>query len=73
VVAGYEVVEFSFSLDEKSDSSLQFPVFIYYLIIPISFALISFHYFVRLFKLVFLYDAREEQAALDSHGFSSVD
>ncbi|MGO1118200.1 TRAP transporter small permease [Rhodovibrionaceae bacterium A322] len=41
---GLEIVDFALRLDERSDSSLQFPVFIYYSIVPVSFGLMFLHY-----------------------------
>lgn len=46
---GYEAVSFGFMLDERSESSLMFPLAYYYIIIPLAFGLMSIRYVVRLF------------------------
>lgn len=56
VVKGVGIVEFAYQLDERSDSSLQFPVFIYYAFVPISFGIMFFHYLARLATYLFSYD-----------------
>ena len=53
---GVGIVEFAYQLDERSDSSLQFPVFIYYAFVPISFGIMFLHYLARLITYVFAYD-----------------
>jgi TRAP-type C4-dicarboxylate transport system permease small subunit len=47
-IGGIQVVELSLRLGERSDSSLQLPMWIFYLSVPVAFASISFRYAVRL-------------------------
>lgn len=54
---GLGIVEFALRLDERSDSSLQFPVFIYYSFVPAAFGLMAVHYLRRLWRYVFAFDA----------------
>jgi len=53
---GIGIVEFAYQLDQRSDSSLQFPVFIYYAFVPISFGIMFLHYAARLVNYVFAFD-----------------
>ena len=52
VLGGIQVVELSLRLNERSDSSLQLPMWIFYLSVPVAFASISVRYVVRLFDSV---------------------
>ncbi len=54
---GLGIVEFAYRLDERSDSSLQFPVFIYYSFVPAAFGLMFLHYLRRLYSYVFVFNA----------------
>lgn len=56
VKGGVGIVEFAYRLDERSDSSLQFPVFIYYLSVPTAFGLMAIHYIHRLLAYIFAFD-----------------
>ncbi|MEP3246796.1 MAG: TRAP transporter small permease [Sneathiella sp.] len=56
VKEGISIVEFAARLDERSDSSLQFPVFIYYAFVPMAFGLMLLHYVHRLFSYIFTFD-----------------
>lgn len=53
---GWDVVAFAKLLDVRSDSSLQFPQWIFYLALPLAFALMAVRYLVRLFRFVFRFD-----------------
>ncbi|MBO6826549.1 MAG: TRAP transporter small permease [Sneathiella sp.] len=53
---GIGIVEFAYLLDERSDSSLQFPVFIYYAFVPISFGIMFLHYAAQLVTYIFAFD-----------------
>lgn len=55
---GIGIVEFALMLDARSDSSLQFPVFIYYAFVPLAFGLMLFHYVIRLARYIFLFDPK---------------
>ncbi len=55
---GYGIVEFAYRLDERSDSSLQFPVYLYYAFVPISFGIMFLHYLIRLGRYVFVFDQK---------------
>jgi len=56
VERGLGIVEFGYRLDERSDSSLQFPLFIYYAFVPFSFFLMFMHYLFRFVRYVFAFD-----------------
>ncbi len=53
---GWKVVEFAQMLDERSESSLQFELWIFYLILPISFGLMAVRYFIRLYRFLFRFE-----------------
>lgn len=53
---GWQVVDTSLLLNERSASVLQFPMWIYYAALPTAGALMSIRYFVRLVALLFFYD-----------------
>jgi C4-dicarboxylate transporter DctQ subunit len=53
---GWQVVDTSLALDERSSSVLQFPMWIYYAALPTAGSLMSIRYFVRLVALLFFYD-----------------
>jgi len=59
---GIGIVEFAYRLDERSDSSLQFPVYLYYAFVPISFGMMLLHYVARLLKYIYAFD--EETMAI---------
>ncbi len=52
VYAGIQMVNFALMLGERSDSSIRFPMWLYYVAIPFGFGLTSFQYFVRLIGLM---------------------
>lgn len=56
IKGGVGIVEFAHRLDERSDSSLQFPVYIYYLSVPTAFSLMAIHYIHRLLAYIFAFD-----------------
>ncbi|MEH6476916.1 MAG: TRAP transporter small permease [Sneathiella sp.] len=64
VERGIGVVEFAYRLDERSDSSLQFPVYLYYAFVPISFGMMLLHYIVRLANYITAFD-EETMATID--------
>ncbi|WP_169542784.1 TRAP transporter small permease [Sneathiella aquimaris] len=53
---GFGIVDFAYRLDERSDSSLQFPVYLYYAFVPAAFGLMLLHYTHRLFSYIFTFD-----------------
>lgn len=53
---GWEVVEFALLLDERSISSLKFPIAWYYLCLPVAMTLMSVRYLVRLWELLLRFD-----------------
>ena len=54
---GWQVVDLAQLLDERSSSSMRFPMWIYYLSLPVGAALMSLRFARRLFLLVFRFDA----------------
>ena len=55
---GWEVVNTALLLDQRSSSDLQFPMWIYYLALPVGGGLMFLRYCVRLFMYVFRFDPR---------------
>ncbi len=45
-------------LDQRSSSDLQFPIWIYYLALPVGGGLMLIRYLARLFRYLFLFDPR---------------
>ena len=50
---GVDVVAFARMLDERSESSLQFPLWIFYIALPVSFGLMAVRYGLRLYRFLF--------------------
>ena len=55
---GYEIVDTSLLLDERSSSGLQFPMWIYYCSLPAGGVLMTGRYLIRLYRYVFLFDPK---------------
>ncbi|HZT87740.1 MAG TPA: TRAP transporter small permease [Stellaceae bacterium] len=55
---GWEVVGTALLLDQRSSTDLQFPLWIYYLALPVGGALMFGRYIVRLLRYAFFFDAR---------------
>lgn len=53
---GYDAVAFSKLLDVRSESSIQFPIWIFYLVLPVGFALMVLHALLRLYELIFRFE-----------------
>ncbi len=53
---GVDVVGFAKLLDARSDSSLQFPLWIFYIALPLGFALMTLRYMIRLYRFVFRFE-----------------
>ena len=53
---GWEVVEFALMLDERSISSLRFPIAWYYLCLPVGMGLMALRFTIRLYELLFRFD-----------------
>lgn len=54
---GVAVVEFAYDVGERSESSLLFPVFLYYLCLPVGMFLMTIRYAVRLWRFLFAFDS----------------
>lgn len=52
VYGGYQMVDFAILLGERGDSSIRFPMWLYYLAIPVGFALTGGQYLIRLGQLL---------------------
>lgn len=63
---GWQVVEFAQMLDERSESSLQFRMWIFYIILPISFGLMCLRYLIRLYRYLFHFS--RSMLFVDDHG-----
>jgi C4-dicarboxylate transporter DctQ subunit len=53
---GYEIVDTSLLIDETSSTDLQFPMWIYYLALPVGSALMLVRYLMRLVRFTFYFD-----------------
>jgi len=53
---GWQIVDTSLLLDERSSTDLQFPMWIYYTALPVGGALMAVRYAVRLVRYAFHYD-----------------
>ena len=53
---GWEVVDTALLLDQRSSSDLQFPLWIYYMALPVGGGLMLLRYVVRLIRYAFLFD-----------------
>jgi C4-dicarboxylate transporter, DctQ subunit len=53
---GYEIVDTSLLIDETSSTDLQFPMWIYYLALPVGSALMLMRYVMRLVRFAFYFD-----------------
>lgn len=54
---GYDVVIFARMIDERSESSIQFPMWIFYIALPLAFGLMAIRYCLRLYRFVFRFDS----------------
>jgi len=53
---GYQIVDTSLLIDETSSTDLQFPMWIYYLALPVGSALMLVRYIIRLLRFTFYFD-----------------
>ncbi|HYM03546.1 MAG TPA: TRAP transporter small permease [Stellaceae bacterium] len=53
---GWEIVDTSVLIDERSSSDLQFPMWIYYLSLPVGGGLMALRYVARLVRYTFFFD-----------------
>lgn len=53
---GWQVVSSAILLDQRSSSDLQFPMWIYYLALPVGGGLMLMRYIIRLIRYMFLFD-----------------
>ncbi|MDD9855792.1 MAG: TRAP transporter small permease [Gammaproteobacteria bacterium] len=53
---GWDVVAFAKLLDVRSDSSLLFPQWIFYIALPLAFGLMAARYLIRIGRFVFRFD-----------------
>ena len=53
---GWQIVDTSLSIDENSSTDLQFPMWIYYLALPVGSALMLIRYVMRLVRFTFYFD-----------------
>jgi C4-dicarboxylate transporter, DctQ subunit len=53
---GWEIVDTSLLIDETSSTDLQFPMWIYYLALPVGSALMLMRYLMRLVRFTFYFD-----------------
>lgn len=55
---GWDVVSTALLLDQRSSSDLQFPIWIYYLALPVGGGLMLLRYIARLLRYVFRFDPK---------------
>jgi C4-dicarboxylate transporter, DctQ subunit len=55
---GWEIVDTSLLLDERSSSGLQFPMWIYYASLPAGGVLMAMRYLIRFYRYVFRFDPK---------------
>jgi len=55
---GWQIVDTSLMLDERSSSDLQFPMVIYYASLPAGGALMTMRYVIRLYRFLFRFDPK---------------
>ena len=53
---GWQVVSTAILLDQRSSSDLQFPIWIYYMALPVGGGLMLLRYIIRLVRYAFLFD-----------------
>ena len=53
---GYQIVDTSLLIDETSSTDLQFPMWIYYLALPVGSALMLVRYIIRLLRFTLYFD-----------------
>ena len=53
---GTDVVIFAKVLDTRSDSSIQFPQWIFYIVLPLGFGLMTVRYLLRLYRFLFRFE-----------------
>jgi C4-dicarboxylate transporter DctQ subunit len=53
---GWQIVDTSLLIDETSSTDLQFPMWIYYLALPVGSALMLIRYVMRLVRFAFYFD-----------------
>ena len=53
---GWQIVDTSLLIDETSSTDLQFPMWIYYLALPVGSALMLLRYIMRLVRFTFYFD-----------------
>ena len=64
---GIKAVEFSRMLDVRSESSIQFPLWIFYLCLPIAFGLMALRYLHRLYVVIARFDPAMLEANNHEH------
>ena len=62
---GYRTVSFAIEFGELTESSIQFPMWIYYVGLPIGMALMAIRYVFRLKTIVFDWDDATMAVGLD--------
>lgn len=55
---GIQICAVSFSLDERSSTGLEFPMWLYYAALPVGSTLMAIRYAMRLYAYVFRFDPR---------------
>ncbi len=62
---GFDVTMFARNLDERSESSMQFPLWIFYIALPLAFGLMSIRYLIRIKDFIFHFDPETMLARSD--------
>jgi C4-dicarboxylate transporter, DctQ subunit len=67
VYYGWQIVDTSLIIDEHSSTDLQFPMWIYYLALPVGAALMTLRYVIRLFQYLLFYDPSRASIGQGAH------
>ena len=64
---GWQIVTTSYGLDERSETGLQFPMWIYYAALPAGGGLMTLRYASRLYRYLFRFDPQKMVIATSDH------
>jgi C4-dicarboxylate transporter DctQ subunit len=64
---GFQIMTTSFALDERSETGLQFPMWIYYAALPVGSGLMALRYVKRLYGYLFRFDPKKMVIATADH------
>lgn len=68
---GWEIVDTAWLLDERSSTDLQFPIWIYYMALPVGGGLMLARYVIRIVRFAFFYDPATMAVGHATHELST--